>query len=257
MTNLPVNDTSRDLRGRRVLVTGASSGIGAATARLLAARGAAVAVHYRSRQAEAVALSEAIVKAGGRAVALSADLLDPEARRRLVPAAVEALGGLDALVNNAGGPIVRESLTSITMDQWRSAFELNVHAPFALAQQAFIHMQANGGGRIVNVSSIGVKYGGSERTLHYASAKAALETMALGLAKAGARHGILVNVVRPGVIDTPAHADLAERERADRVARIPVGHAGRPADVAEMIGFLLSSAADFITGQILAVSGGD
>ena len=248
---------SRDLAGRRVLVTGASAGIGAATARLLGERGAVVGVHFNNGAVAAEGIARDIADGGGRAELLRADLLDESASGRLVAEAVARLGGLDALVNNAGGPMRRLELLEMNRAAWRDTFTLNAEAPFFLARDAFAHLQAHGGGRIVNVSSIGVKYGGSASTLHYAAAKAALENLTLGLARAGAPYRVLVNAVRPGVIATRAHDEVPADVRAARIGKIPLGRAGQPREVAEMIAFLLSAGGDFITGQILAVSGGD
>jgi 3-oxoacyl-[acyl-carrier protein] reductase len=247
----------QDLAGKRVLVTGASSGIGAATVRLLAERGAIVGVHFNRNRSEAEKIGQEIAAAGGRAELLAADLLDAASRARLVPDAIDRLGGLDALINNAGGLVGRAGVLEITERLWRDAFALNAEAPFFLARDAFAHMKVHGGGRIVNVSSIGVKYGGSATTLHYAAAKAALETVTLGLSKAGAPHGVLVNTVRAGFIDTPLHDDVAPEARAARIAAIPLKRAGQPREIAETIAFLLSPGVAYITGQTFTVSGGD
>lgn len=245
------------LAGKRILVTGASSGIGAETALHIAAHGGVVGVHYHRHGDAAESIVARIRRSGGVAVALCADLLDRDSTRGLVARSVEALGGLDGLVNNAGGILPPRHLADIEDADWDRTFELNAHAPFVLAQGAFAHMLGHGGGRIVNISSIGVKFGGSGTSLHYSAAKAALEAVTLGLGKAGAPHGILVNAVRPGVIATPFHANTPHDALERRIALIPLKRAGTPEDVASLIVYLLSPAAAFITGQVLAVSGGE
>ena len=251
-----IADTGQ-LTGKRILVTGASSGIGVATAELLAAEGAMVGVHYHRKKAEAQKLIEKIRAGGGQAEEFEADLLNREARARLVPETIERLGGLNALVNNAGAVFGTVPFTELDESAWNQTFLLNVESPFFLSQAAFRHMRTAGGGKIVNLSSIGVKFGGSARTLHYSAAKAALETVTLGLAKAGAADRVLVNAIRPGVIATSFHSAKSTREWEARVQMIPLKRPGTPFDIARMILFLLSSAGDFITGQVFAVSGGE
>lgn len=243
--------------GKRILVTGASSGIGMETALRLAAQGAAIGVHYHRHRDAATSVVEQIRRSGGSAVALCADFLDRDRTRALVPEAVEALGGLDGLVNNAGGIPRPRNILEVDDADWDQTFELNVHAPFVLAQGAFAHMLGHGGGRIVNISSIGVKFGGSPTSLHYSAAKAALESLTVGLSKAGAPHGILVNTIRPGVTATPSWASTPDDALDQRIALIPLKRAGTPEEIASMIVYLLSPSATFITGQMFAVSGGE
>jgi len=253
----PITVDAGQLSGKRVLITGASSGIGAAIAELLAAEGAVVGVHYHQRKADAQKLIEKIRTAGGQAEGFEADLLRREACARLVPEAIERLRGLDGLVNNAGAVIGAVPFLDLDEVAWGQTFLLNVESPFFLAQAAFKHMQKAGGGRIINISSVGVKFGGSPRSLHYSAAKAALEAVTLSLAKAGAAHHVLANVIRPGVIGTSFHTGKSKQEWAARVAQIPLKRPGSPLDVARMVLFLLSSAGDFITGQMFTVSGGE
>lgn len=249
------NNMQYDLQGKRILVTGASSGIGRATARLLGEAGAIVGIHYHQRLKEAQTIKEEIQSSGGVAEVFQANLSDPQERDRLIPAFIEEFGGLDGLVNNAGAPQGKNTFPNILKTEWDETFALNIEAPFFLSQQAFIAMQSQNGGKIVNVSSIGVKYGGSAKTIHYAMAKSALETLTIGMAKLGAEFNILVNTVRAGMTDTPFWQDKTKEEIEVRKNMIPLKRIGKPDEVAETICFLLSHA--YITGQTIAVSGGE
>lgn len=249
------NKTKFDLQGKRILVTGASSGIGEATARLLGEAGAFVGIHYHQRLKEVQTIKEEIQSSGGTAETFQANLSNIKERDNLIPAFVERFGGIDGLVNNAGAPQGKNTFPEINADEWQKNLALNIEAPFFLSQQAFTYMQKNGGGKIVNVSSIGVKYGGSAKTIHYAMAKSALETMTVSMAKMGAEFNILVNTVRAGMIDTAFWQDKSEKEKDTRVQLIPLKRMGKPEEVAQMVCFLLLHT--YITGQTIAVSGGE
>jgi 3-oxoacyl-[acyl-carrier protein] reductase len=251
------NNPGFDLHGKSILVTGASSGIGAAIARLLGNSGASVGIQYHRRTNEAQALVDDIVSSSGIAEKFQVNLMEAPERDRLISNMVDRFGALDGLVNNAGGPQGINPFPEIAQDDWDRTFALNIEAPFFLAQEAFAFMKEHGGGRIVNISSIGVKYGGSARTIHYSMAKSALETLTIGMAKIGAGHNILVNTVRAGMTDTPFWQDKSKEERDARMKMIPLGRIGKPEEVAEMVCFLLSPLASYISGQTIAVSGGE
>jgi 3-oxoacyl-[acyl-carrier protein] reductase len=245
------------LADKCVLITGAGGGLGSAIAETFARAGSVVGLHAHTSEAACRALAERFRAAGGKAEVLVGDLRDPAVRAGLVDRFVAAAGGIDVLVNNAGGAPGARHFLELDESAWEETFALNALAPFALARAAFRWMQAHSGGRIINISSIGLKFGGGSHTMHYSAAKAALEALSLGLAKAGAPHDILVNVIRPGVIDTPFHAKVSKADWEARLRQIPLGRAGTAQDVARMAAYLASDAGRYITGQVFAVSGGE
>ena len=246
-----------DLKGKKVLVTGASSGIGACIAGLLGSYGAVVGVHYRSNEKGARDIVHNIRKQGGEAEAFQGDLLDASARGKLLKSFIDVFGGIDVLVNNAGGIYGPKHFLELDEESWDNTFALNAKAPFFLAKDTFSFMKEQGGGKIISISSVSAKYGGSPQTLHYGAAKAALEAVTVGLARAGAPYNILVNSIRGGFIDTPFHEKIGRSDLEGRIKLIPLKRAGRPLDIAGMVLFLASSAGDYITGEVFTVAGGD
>lgn len=244
------------LKDKVAFITGASSGIGQHIVKLLSANGATVGIHYAKNKDAASAL-KADISSTVHTELFQADLADIVAAEQLLDRVIERFGRIDIMVNNAGGVHVHRRFTEIAPKDLEQAFALNFHAPFMLARKAFECMQAQGGGRIINISSIGVKFGGSANSLHYACAKSAMETMTVGLARLGAPHNILVNAIRPGIIDTPFHQDTPEKNFTERVSLIPLKRMGTTGDIAQMAAYLASDAGSFITGQIFAVSGGE
>jgi len=244
------------IKGKRVLITGASGGIGSAMAQLFAEHGAIVGVHHNQSASKASQIVRDIEKKGGRGAVFQADLT-ADSSENMVYSFVSKFGGIDVLINNAGAVIGSKDILDLDEESWDKTFRLNTRAPFFLAQSAFKHMKESGGGKIINISSISAKYGGSSQTLHYGAAKSALETVTLGLSKAGANHNILVNTVRGGFIDTPMHQKLKRNNLEKRIEMIPLKRAGKPQDVAGMVLFLASEAGNFITGETFTVAGGD
>jgi NAD(P)-dependent dehydrogenase (short-subunit alcohol dehydrogenase family) len=243
-----------------LLVTGGSRGIGAATARLAAARGYAVCLSYRSNGAAAGAVVADIERAGGEALAVAADVASEADVLRLFETVDARLGRLTALVNNAG--ILERQTTLLNTDaaRWQRVLATNVIGSFLCAREAVRRMSTGlggAGGAIVNVSSMAAKLGSPGEYVDYAASKGAIDSLTIGLAKEVAAEGIRVNAVRPGVIYTEIHASGGEPGRVDRVkAAVPMRRGGTAEEVARAILWLLSDEASYSTGAFIDVSGG-
>ena len=243
-----------------MLITGASRGIGAATARLAAARGFAVAVNYMTSQAAAEDLVETIAAAGGRALAIQGNVAVESDVKRLFEVIDNELGALAVLINNAGILETAMRLDVMTAERWRRVLATNVIGSFLCARQAVRRMSTRhggSGGTIVNVSSVAARLGSPGEFIDYAASKGAVDAMTVGLAKEVAREGIRVNAVRPGLIVTDIHASSGQPDRVERLQDgVPTGRAGTPEEVAEAILWLASEHSSYVTGAILDVSAG-
>ncbi len=242
---------------KRVLITGASTGIGACIAELFASCGANVGLHYNKSETEINSVLQRIKDSGGNAVTLKADLLNSSSYKLLVNSFIDAFGGIDVLINNAGGIYGFKHFLDLDEESWDNTFTLNVKAPFFISKEAFSFMKEHGGGKIINISSISAKYGGSANSIHYGASKAALDAITIGLSRVGAESNILVNSVRAGFVDTPFHRKIGRENIEDRVKRIPLKRAGEPIDISRMVLFLASDAGDYITGEVFTIAGGD
>jgi NAD(P)-dependent dehydrogenase (short-subunit alcohol dehydrogenase family) len=245
---------------RVMMVTGSGRGIGAAVARLGAARGYDLCLTYRSETARAEATAEACRAAGAAVLLLQADMAEEAEVARSFAALDARFGRIDALVNNAGTAGTVGTLLDTSLATWEAVLRLNVLGTVACSREAVRRMARSCGGRgggIVNISSRASTLGGSGEWIHYAASKGATDTLTIGLAKEVAAEGIRVNAVSPGLIETELHARAG---LPDRLARLgpgaPLGRAGTAEEVAEGVLWLLSDAASYITGAILPVSGG-
>ena len=248
------------MTGHVLLITGGSRGIGAATARLAAARGYAVAVNFVTNGTAADAVVRDITRAGGTAVAAQADVSIEADVVRLFRQIDDQFGRLDALVNNAGIVDRRARVEEMDAARVMRMFAVNVAGPFLCAREAVRRMSTRhggSGGAIVNVSSGASRIGSPNEYVDYAASKGALDTFTIGLAKEVARDGIRVNAVRPGLIHTDIHATTGEPGRIERIAPlIPLKRGGQPEEIAQAILWLLSGEASYATGTVLDVTGG-
>jgi 3-oxoacyl-[acyl-carrier protein] reductase len=252
-----VMSSSFDLNGKVALVTGASSGIGRATAEALARNGAMVAVNFHRNEAGAAAACAQITGAGGKAIAVSADVTRAADVESLVKRTVDEFGPIDILVNNAGSLVERLKILELTEERWDEVIDLNLKSAFLCSQAVAASMIERQTGAIINVSSIAGRTGGALGSIHYSAAKGGLITFTKGLAKELAPFGIRVNAVSPGVIDTPYHEQFSSPEMMKTyAANIPLGRVGTPAEVAKVICFLASDAAEYLAGETIEINGG-
>lgn len=241
-----------------LLITGASRGIGAATARLAAKSGYVVGINYRADEAAARRVRDSITAAGGRACLCAGDIATASGVDEVFES-VDASGvPFAGLVNNAGVVGAIEPFTAYTEQRLRQTFDTNVIGALLCAREAIERLLAHGqGGAIVNVSSAAARLGSPHEFIDYAASKGAMDTFTLGLAKEYAARGIRVNAVRPGLIRTDIHASAGAPDRVERLApQIPMERAGDAEEVARAIVWLLSDAASYVTGTLLDVAGG-
>lgn len=243
-----------------LVVTGGSRGIGAATARLAAGRGYAVCVNYLHSPAAARAVVDSIAEAGGRAIAVAADISLEDEVLRLFQTVDEQLGALTALVNNAGILEQQRRVDELDAARLNRVFAANVTGSFLCAREAVKRMSTKYGGvggAIVNVSSVAARLGSPGEYVDYAASKGAIDSLTIGLSKEVAAEGIRVNAVRPGFIYTDIHASGGEPNRVERVkSAVPMQRGGQAMEVAHAILWLLSAEASYTTGTFIDIAGG-
>jgi len=244
------------LKNKHVLVTGASSGIGFQIAKDFLLEGAWVGAHYcRNRKGVEKLLKYA---KSGQCRVLQADFFRSEEVLRLWNEFISwSKKRIDVLVNNAGEVGRATNLKGLTEEAWDRVFQVNVKAPFLLSRAALSNMSKKRSGRIINISSVGVKFGGSRNTLHYSASKAALEAITKSFASVAAPFNVLVNAVRPGVTNTPLHKKTGRKDMSKRINMIPLKRFAEPYEISNVVIFLAGKKNSFLTNAIIDVAGGE
>ena len=251
-----MNADSR-FKGMTALVTGASRGIGAETAFALASHGAFVLAHYNTSHEAGAKLLDRIRASGGEAELVQADLGRSDGIERFVSMIQDSNRTFDILVNNAGSLVQRTAFLDLTEDLWSRVFTLNLTSAFLISQALLRGMVTRKEGVIVNISSVAARFGGGIGAIAYSSAKAGLSSMTKGMAREFGPHGIRINAVSPGTIDTDYHRRFSSPQALEGVVKAtPLGRLGTSGDVAHVVVFLCSEEARFIQGQVIEVNGG-
>lgn len=247
-----------DLKGKVALVTGASSGIGGAIAKLLAKAGAKVAVNYNRSETEAEEVASEIRSQGGEAQIFRADVTSTEEIAAMLKAIESSLGSVDILVNNAGHMLQRQLNAEMTEELYQQVMDLNVKSTVFMCKAVLPAMYAKDGGCIVNMASLAAHNGGGVGSSVYAASKAAVISYSKGLAKEAASHGVRVNTVSPGFIgNTRFHAQLTSPEgKTASIAGTALGRQGEPEEVAGAVLFLVSELSSYLTGETIEINGG-
>jgi 3-oxoacyl-[acyl-carrier protein] reductase len=246
-----------DLSNKVAVVTGASSGIGAASARVLAELGADVAITYHHNQAGAEKVRDQIIDIGRRSVAIDADVREADQITATVSRINDELGPIDILVNNAGSLVERKKNLEMTTDLWDDVINLNLTSAMLCLKAVAPSMVERKSGTIINVVSIAAHNGGGPGAGAYSAAKAGLIALTKSQAKELAPQGVRVNAISPGTIDTPFHEVFSTAEMLKAaVATIPMGRLGTAEDCAKVIAFLASDAASYVVGETIEVNGG-
>ena len=242
--------------GEVAWVTGSSKGIGRAVSIGLAEQGCDVAVHYNSSEDAAREVGERIEGLGRNVLLLKGDVTDARDVRRMAGEIEDHYGRLDILVNNAGSMVARATLAEMTEDVWARVMDVNLKSVY-LCSQAVLPMMKRQGGRIINMTSVSARDGGSPSSLAYSTAKGGVSTLTRAMAKDLMADGIRVNGVAPGRIDTPFHDEFTTDEKRAEAARgIPMEREGTPEEVVGAVLFLASSQASYVLGEIIEVNGG-
>nr|WP_034329813.1 glucose 1-dehydrogenase [Herbaspirillum sp. B39] len=247
-----------DLAGKVVFISGASTGIGAAAARAFAARGAHVVVHYNRSKEEAEAVAAEVRAAGSKAVTIGADVRDTAAINAAVTKAVEQMGRIDVLINNAGALVKRAPLETVTDELFDEIININARSVVAFTRAVIPVMRGQGGGNIINVTSVAARHGGGPGALIYAASKGFVSTITRGMAKELLADKIRVNAVAPGVIMTPFQERFTTPEQLEGFRKtIPMGRIGEPDECSGAFLYLASDQmSGYVTGQIIDVNGG-
>ena len=243
--------------GKVAWVTGSSKGIGRATALSLAEQGCDVAVHYGSSEDEAREVAKQVEAHGRDVLLVGGDVSRAEDVRRMAGEIEEHYGRVDILVNNAGSMVERLTLAEMTEEVWDRVMDVNLKSVYLCSQAVLPMMKRQGGGRIINMTSVSARSGGSPSSVAYATAKGGVSTLTRAMAKELVSDGILVNAVSPGRIDTPFHDEFTPDEKREEGAQqIPLGREGTPEEVVGALLFLASSQANYILGEVIEVNGG-